>query len=618
VDYLLSALFFVFIHLFSLAVLAATFFVVGRKLTSGVDYSDAWQEIAVSCTLGFGVTASILFVLGLVHQLTRPTTLFVFAVLHVASADVWRTTLRRLRSSMAAATRRRLVASSLFVLLLTAPMLLLALYPPTQFDATAYHLPYATAFVDAGSLPFLETLRFPVFPQLQEMLFVLSFFLSGEIAAQLSQFLPLLLVPTLPIAWGQSMAAERAGFWSAALWLGNPLAVWLGGTAFVDIGLSLFVTAAFFSWHRWLRGAGTSWLVLSATMIGFACASKYLGLFFLAVLIASTLIVSLRRKGFRAALIFPTVALAVAGPWYSRIIYFTGNPLFPYYANLFGGSAWSEHPAINPAAHDGSLAGFAAQQVTEIATHLGFLFLVPFNAVFAREVFQFQAPISPWYLLLIPVLAVPVLRLRTGRWIAGLSFAYGLFWLTTAREIRFLLPIIPILSLALALGAEDCVKRLKPHLSLRPTFHLVVISALVAPGWLYGCYKAAQLGPPPTSGSARSDFLSRHVVGYEAIEMLNASAGSAYSVYGLFAEELRYYADGKFLGALIGPNHFAEINPLLRDPKRLHEKLRSLEVEYLLIVSKKQPLSLAEDDKLAGYFSVITRSNYYLLIRCHE
>jgi len=618
VEDLLSALFFLFIHLCSLAVLAATFFVVGRKLTSGVEYSNVWEEIGVSCTLGFGVTASLLFVLGMIHQLTRPTSRLVIGVLHLASASVWRSTLPRLRSSIAAAPRKRLVAGSLFILLLTAPMLLLALYPPTQFDATLYHLPFATAFVDAGALPFLETLRFPVFPQLEEMLFVLGFFLSGEIAAQLSQFLALLLVAIILIAWGKSMASDRVGVWSAALWIGNPLAVWLGGAAYVDIGLSLFVTASFFAWYRWLRGAPTSWLVLSAAMIGFACASKYLGLFFLAALAAATLIVSFRRKSLRTALIFPSVVMAIAGPWYARIIYYTGNPLFPYYANLFGVSAWSEQPSVNPTAQDGSLVAFAAHQAIEIATHLDFLFLVPFNAVFAREVFHRQAPISPWYLLLIPLLAFPVLRGRTGRWIAALTFAYGLFWLTTIRDIRFLLPILPMVSLALAMGADDFVKRLTSHSSLKPTIHLVAVLLLVAPGWLYGCYKIAQLGPPPTSDSERSEFLSRHVVGYEAIAILNESSGYAYTVYGLFAENLRYYADGRFLGDLFGPNRFAEINRLLPEPPRLHEKLRSLEVEYLLIVPRKQSLTLAEDGKLGDYFTVVARSDHYLLMRCHE
>jgi hypothetical protein len=359
VEYLLSALVFLSGNLLSLAVLAATFYVGGRRLTVAFEYPDVWQEIAFSATLGFGVTASLVFVLGLANQLTRPVVLLTIAALHLISHGVWHDTIRRARSAVASSDWRKSVPHFIFVLVLIAPMLLLALYPPTQFDATLYHLPYAVAFADSGGLPFLETLRFPVFPQLQETLFVLGFFLTGEVAAQLCEFVALMLSGIVMVAWGRSLVNHRVGIWSAALWLGNPLAVWLGGAAYVDIGLTLFVTASLFAWHRWLRGAHNRWLVLSAALIGFACASKYLGLFFFAVLAIATLFVSVRRRDVRPALVVPSVVMAIAGPWYARIVYYTGNPVFPFYPNLFGscqldnagGVPAGVHPAEDPRDH---------------------------------------------------------------------------------------------------------------------------------------------------------------------------------------------------------------------------------------------------------------------------
>ena len=69
------------------------------------------------------------------------------------------------------------------------PLFVLTLYPPIGFDATVYHLPYARAFVRAGQLEFLADLRFPVFPQVGEMGFVLGLFLSGDLVARASQLL---------------------------------------------------------------------------------------------------------------------------------------------------------------------------------------------------------------------------------------------------------------------------------------------------------------------------------------------------------------------------------------------------------------------------------------------
>ena len=613
-EYLLNPLIFVSSHLLSLALIMATFYVVGRRLTVTFEYPDVWQEFAFSATLGFGVTASFVFLLGLINQLTRPAVLLMLAVLHLISHRVWRDTIHRVRSAAISTDWRRTGTHLLFILVLVAPMQLLALYPPTQFDATLYHLPYATAFVDSGGLPFLESLRFPVFPQLQEMLFALGFFLSGEVAAQLCQFVALTLTCVVLMAWGRVLAGNRVGIWGAALWLGNPLAVWLGGAAYVDIGLTLFVTASLFAWHRWLRGAPTRWLVLSAAMIGFACASKYLGLFFFAVLAVATLVVGLRRHDVGPALVFPAVVLAIAGPWYARIVYYTGNPVFPYYSNFFGASAWSDLVSADPAVPGHSLPAFISRQILEITAHLDSLILVPYNAVFAREVFHRQAPISPWYLILIPVLFIFVLRLRTGRWIALLTFAYGLFWLTTIGDIRFLLPVFPVASLALALGADGFVRRFWPPSRRSLGLELLVACMLVAPAWFYGWYKAVQLGPPPTNVPARSAFLSRHVVGYEAIELLNETAGSTYTVYGLFAENLRYFADGRFLGDHFGPNSFAQISGLLHNPRRLHETLSLLNVDYLLILHKGRPVILTEQPSFQRHFRVFASSPDYLLL----
>ena len=614
----LDLLVFVLVHLFSMLVLSVTFFVIGRKLTSRVGFANVWEEIGISCTVGIGTTATLLFGLGLIHQLNRTTTLCVLAILHLVSLDVWSTALRRLCGSRAKPKPGHRIIGSIFAVLLAAPMLLLTYYPPTQFDATLYHLPTAVAFVDAGSLPFLGSLRYPVFPQLQEMLFVLGFFLTGEIAAQMTQHVALVLVAVNLIAWGKNLSAGRAGVWSAALWLGNPLAVWLGGAAYVDIGLSLFVTAAIFAWYRWLMTDLASWLVLAAALVGFACASKYLGLFFLGVLGVATLIVSIQRRNPWAAVLFAGVVVATAGPWYARIIYFTGNPVFPFFTNLFGTSAWSQYSAATVASQESSAAAYWVLQITEIVVQFRFLLMVPFNAVFAREVFFRQAPISPWYLLLIPLLAYPALSTRFGRWTCGLVVTYCLFWVTTVRDIRFLLPIFPVAGLALVLGADIFVRRFTSRASLRPAIHLVLISALVAPGWLYGCYKAFQLGVPPTTPTERARFLSRNVSGHEAIDVLNRAHGQDYGVYGLSAENLRYYANGRFTGDVFGPNSFAKISPLLQDPQRLCARLRSMDVEYLLIVWRGQPPKMVVRDKMASSFKVIADTRTGLVLECRQ
>src|SRR4029078_13631688 len=100
-----------------------------------------------------------------------------------------------------------------------APLAVLAIYPPTAFDATLYHLPFARAFVTTGALPFLADGRFPVFPQANEILFAAVMLFGPDLAAHGVQLLATLLTALLLAAWG----GRPAGWLAAAVYLGNPI-----------------------------------------------------------------------------------------------------------------------------------------------------------------------------------------------------------------------------------------------------------------------------------------------------------------------------------------------------------------------------------------------------------
>ena len=73
------------------------------------------------------------------------------------------------------------------------------------------------------------------------------------------------------------------GWLAAALFLGNPIVVYLAGTGYIEAGLTLFVTAGLFCLDRWRSAGGRGWLILAAVLTATACDVKYLGLFFLGI-----------------------------------------------------------------------------------------------------------------------------------------------------------------------------------------------------------------------------------------------------------------------------------------------------------------------------------------------
>ncbi len=485
-------------------------------------------------------------------------------------------------------------AVGLAVLLL--PVLLLASYPPTEFDGLTYHLPFAQSLVERGP-EFLAAVRFPVFPQLQEGLFALLWPWVGAEGAQLTQLLATLATAWLLYEWGGVIAEEETptkpiplGLWAAALWLGNPLVLWIGSVAYVDAGLTLQVTAALYAWHRWRTTGRSVFLIASAACLGFAAATKYLGLFFVVVLTAALV---LRRPGVRPLALWVGTVVALAGGWYLWIWQQTGNPLFPFYGAWFGYSAWSPELAVTAASSPPAVeAGGLWSRGWE---GLVFLLLTPWRAVADRAVFHYQAPLSPWVW---PMLICCLLAARRawGRRALGLLALYALFWLTTVRDIRFLLPLLPLASLLAVLGAVQLRSSSGRFSGYRRP--VVVALLLIAPGWGYTLFKLSERGPLPTSAESRASYLDRQLVGHRSLRLLLAqphagvdseparTTASPVRVYGYRLEHLRHPFGSVLVGGLLGPDRYAVLRSKARGGDRsLVRYLRDSKVTHLLVPS---------------------------------
>src|SRR6185295_15051266 len=135
-----------------------------------------------------------------------------------------------------------LLRSGAFVSL-SSVVWLLTLYPPTACDAVVYHLPYVKTYLTHQALVPTPHLRYPVFPQVVEMIFVPMMMFGGDVATQGTSFVMTSLTAIILFAWGRQAFSERVGLWAAALWLGNPIVLLVGTWAYIDAGLSLFATA---------------------------------------------------------------------------------------------------------------------------------------------------------------------------------------------------------------------------------------------------------------------------------------------------------------------------------------------------------------------------------------
>lgn len=596
---------------------------------------------AVGISLGLIVVAHAGLALGLLGLLKPGPILLAALGIHLASLPGWRSLRRgigRLARGLGGqaeggeegggeedgARRRRYRRRRLLGLAGGAaallPVALLTLYPPTAFDATLYHLPFARAFAASGGLPFLPDLRMPVFPQLLETLFAMLLPFGGDLAAQAVAFIATALTVALLLVWGRRFS-PAAGWIAAAAYAGSPLAIYLAGTAYVEPGLALFTTAALYAAARWRDGGGPGWLTLAAIFACAAADTKYLGLYALGLVALAAVTappppgtpVSRWRRLGRVAL----VCLIVTVPWYGRIFAATGNPVFPYLPRLFGASPWT--PPSGRAIDLPALAGDVAVRWLRL----------PWDAVFARQRLGGYAPYSPVFLLAVPALVAGALARRRVRALLLVAAPYTAVVLAVLPDARYLLVVLPLVCLAvgdsvawslawlasrlplahpasspsLASPAElaGAAARRPPDAGWAGARAALLALAIFLPGWGYSLFSLHRLGPVPVTPAEREVFLARKLPLLPSIRYLDRTCGGAYTLYAIHAENMVYLAAGRFLGDLTGPAAYRLVIPVDGDAEILYRRLRALGADHLLTVDGDPalpPIFTASFDRL--------------------
>ncbi len=579
----------------ALLVLAVTAFVLGRILIGELD--RAVERWAIPIALGLAGLAHLGFVLGLAGLLRPAAVLLIFAGVHVLGFRVWREieSFRRLRWR--------------YVLLGTAallPLALLAFYPPTAFDATLYHLPFARGFMASGGVPFLADLRFPVFPQVNEMLFALVLFFAPDVAVHGVQWLMTMLTAALVWSWARdAFPGAAAGWLAAAIYLGNPIVVYLATSGYVEAGLTLFTTSALYAVRRW-RGSGERrWLVLAAVFAATAADTKYLGLFFAGV-IGLTVLFSRSPSQcarWRNVLLFGVIAAAVLAPWYGRIYLCTGNPLFPFFPQVFGSGPWSPFRFQSFLTPTDSGASGNPRGLELLATRGIDLVRLPWDVVFERVRYNGQPPYSPLYLVVLPLALIAAWKDPRQRRLLILAAAYAFACLGLPPDSRYMVPAVSLLSLS---AAGVLVALLNRFPSRRGLLTAGLCVGCFLPGWLYAFYRFHHLGPLPLTPAGREAHLARWQPCYPAVAYLNRTLGNGYTVWAAHAENMNYYARGRFLGDWVGRASFRRVLSDLRDPQDFHDRLRRLGAGYLLIpTSQTILLPFPEDAAWQRWFQPV-------------
>jgi hypothetical protein len=311
--------------------------------------------------------------------------------------------------------------------------------PPTFYDELAYHLPIAQYALRTGALPALPWSFFTYMPHLSDLFLGWGLALGGEVGAR-SMHLVFWVVIWIA-GWGfmETMTSQERSPWIGCVIAGtfasSSTFLFLGALPFAETSLTFAVlaSAALIA----LPITSAPWLPVGL-LWGLAISVKLSGLsWVIAGALAALAIGWPMRSLVKAGL----VTLAIVLPWWGRIWWLTGNPLYPLGYRWLGGLYWSDD---SQARLQGDLPSLP--EPFSILT----LLRLPYDMVMAPERFGSASECGPLavvatcLMLSLPLWTVFLHLDQTRRrqcYAAGLFvFLTATIWVMTSTTTRFFAP----------------------------------------------------------------------------------------------------------------------------------------------------------------------------------
>lgn len=521
----------IFSHLFFLSSILLSAFGTGYVLLRNQNFHSFLEKILFSIVLGLGLWALFLFFLGLLGLLYKTLILILtFAFTIAFAATIWRS--KHLILQLRSLRQNYLIAIA--VVFYFGLLQSVTLYPPTQWDATMYHLVLARQYLVDHRITVHTGVVFPILPILNEMLFSWALALKGHLLAQMIECSFLILTGAGLYSWALRQGRSALGLAAAGFWLANPIALWLGRSAFVEIGLIAFLFLGVYALGVFWKHQETHWWYIGMALLAFACGVKILALPMLLPAAAIGFYALLKsRLTWRSILIGNGMALVLVIPWYAVIAYYTGNPFWPFFYQYSNG-IWASSSNISDFFRYVLNVGLPK-------TLLNFL-LTPYYLAFHLEVFQpgnsqyFFFPLIAWTLT-----GIISFFYRPVRWWTLWALFYHALWFLSRQQLRFWFVCYPILIVASFESANWILERLIPQNILRRS----VWFAFAFGVFLLSIYSTVavitQLGWPSVIQTRQHQFLMEHVNGYKGVEYINQRSDNSEVVYLIDGSWLVYY-----------------------------------------------------------------------------
>lgn len=455
-------------------------------------------------------------------------------------------------------TRYALVFMILAVILFTA---VLDLLPPIEKDTLIYHLAVPKIWLNAGGVIEIPWLENSYFPMNLNLLYMAPLSFDFDIGAKFIHNFFGLLTALLIFLYLKKRISTNWALLGGLIFLSTPLIVRLSASAYVDLGLAFFTTAATLGIIYWQDTGKWIYFILSSIALGLALGTKYNSVFALAFLSCGVLWFYKRSgngwvKSGGVTFIYAGLALLLFAPWAVKNYIFTGNPTYPLYNQLWGVATYfPERYSVSTHMLREHMFGEPYWQTL----------LIPIRFFFEGRDFSmeyFDGVLNP-FLLLLPPLALVRPGFREIRPLALFAGAWMLLVVSTTpyMMVRYITPTLPLLTILAIFGLHrvwEWIREKKRNLAV-PVLACILVTLFSLNGAaIFKFWQALDPWPFLTGQETRSAYLNRTEASYPAIDYMNRHLDPRAKILLLMAGDRGYYLDREYIHCSLFSNMVLE------------------------------------------------------------
>ncbi len=576
-------------EIFFIFLIVLTGFALGSKVFKflNVSFMGFLEEFVFSLGLGWGILSYLVFALGICGLLYRSLFYFIFLALIVLLNGEIKYFSLSVMNAVGQLQKKSFSAWNLILMGTLGIGLLMSLAaafaPPTFYDSLVYHLACPGSYIQQHKIIYFPYNLLSNFPQNMEMMYTMALLLCDDIVANLIHFsFAIMLILGIYSFCKRYFQNRQMSFLSILVFFSTPAIMLLAGGTYIDLGLTFFVFMSVYALINWSQHNKYFWFIISAVFNGLALTTKYTGiinLFILTVFVLWKLVMKDKNRNFgnilRHFVVYLFLPCLILFPWLIKNFAYTGNPFFPFLCGLFKGNNINVELAENYINHI---------RTYGMTIHSFFdLLILPWTITMQGIKFGggfdvWGAVWGPLFLFFLPFLFFLKKNVRIIKQLKLYVFLYFCIWILTGKVLRFLLVILPFLSILIA----HCLISLENKGKGWKLIRLVLVISVVGNFFLFG-YLETVVDPFPVAlgMKTREEYLKNKLDYYKGVKFINSNLPEEVKV--LFIGETRgYYCERQYIAATVFDlNPIVEIANNSDNEEEMLEKLQQLGITHI-------------------------------------